>query len=59
MNQSNEDFGLRRSKRNTQSNSGLAVTSVTHSGDSDNEETDSRKRKRDGKRREGDKTKYI
>ena len=55
--QSIEDLGLRRSKRNVQLNSEMGGSSVSQSGDLHDEETDSHKRKRDGKQREGEKKK--
>ena len=54
VNCSKEDIGHRRSKRNIPSNSALAIS---QSVDLSDDETDSRKRKRDGKRREGEKKK--
>jgi hypothetical protein len=54
MNQSNQNRDLRRSKRNLQSNSALAVSSPTQSGGLNDKETNGRKRKRKGKQREGE-----
>lgn len=57
MNQSIEELSLRRSKRNVRSNSTLGESSTTRSVDLRDEEAVSRKRRRDGKQREGEKKK--